>query len=386
MDLKALLRSAFALVSLPAAALIAADTAPIDAVEIDGEVASLSKQVSLDQPMVDGAVDPASYLGGDFVGGLLPPRQCCDPFWYAGAEVVFVDIDAKTGGSIILAQLDSTAPGVSTVGFRDGDGLNDTGYAPRLWVGRRLGDTWAVQGRYWNLSQNDAFRPAINPAIPPVGTNFATYTEADRLEAYTIDLDLVRSSYYEAWKFDTFVGARHASFGIDSQIHGFGVFTTGNFTNLFLANGSSFDGTGVTYGLAARRRLANTHAHLYVSARGAALSGQTDSYGRSAGTIASSPSAPLVGAATVTRANADADMYMAEIQLGIEWNYGLRSLPANFFFRTAYEYQDWNIKAPPTGGAGFGGTIGELTTSSFAAAGIGDMQLNGVAIATGLTW
>ncbi len=271
------------------------------------------------------------------------------------------------------------------MGFRDGDGLTDTGYAPRLWVGRRLGESWAVQGRYWNLSQNDARRPAINPAIPPVGTNFATYTEADRLEAYTIDLDVVRSSYYEVWKFDTFFGARHASFGIDSQLHGFGVFTTGNFTDLFLANGSSFDGTGVTYGLAARRRLANTHAHLYVSAarRFDGANRFVRSFG---GNDCKLANAPLVGAATVTRANADADMYMAEIQLGIEWNYRLRSLPANFFFRTAYEYQDWNIKAPPTGGAGFGGTIGEVTTSSFASAGIGDMQLNGVAIATGLTW
>ncbi len=384
MDLKSLLTSA--LVSLPMAVFAAADSPLAEAIKIEGEVALLSEQVSPNQPLLDAAVNPASYLGGDFIGGFLPPRKCCDPFWYAGAEIVFVDIDAKSGGSIILSQLDNTAPGVSTVGFRDGDGLSETGYAPRMWVGRRLGESWAVQGRYWNLSQNDSFTPAINPAIPPVGTNFATYTEADRLEAYTIDIDAVRSTYYNAWKFDTFVGARHASFGIDSQIHGFGVFTTGNFTNIFLANGSSFDGTGVTYGLAARRRLASTHAHLYVSARGAALTGQTDSYGRAAGTIASSPSAPLVGAATVTRNNADADLCMAEIQLGIEWNYGLRCLPANFFFRTAYEYQDWNIKGRPTGGAGFGGTIGELDTSSFAAAGIGDMQLNGVAIATGLTW
>jgi hypothetical protein len=116
------------------------------------------------------------------------------------------------------------------------------------------------------------------------------------------------------------------------------------------------------------------------------LSGHSDSYGRSAGAIASSPSSPLIGAATVTRNNADSDLYMFETQLGIEWNYGLRCLPANYFFRTAYEYQDWNIVGPPTGGAGFGGTIGELTTNSFSSAGLGDMQLHGIAFATGLTW
>ncbi len=103
MDLKALLRRRFAFASFPIAAFAATDSAPVDAIEIEGESVLLSEQVSLDQPMVDGAVDPASYLGGDFVGGLLPPRKCCDPFWYAGAEVVFVDIDAKTGGLITLA-------------------------------------------------------------------------------------------------------------------------------------------------------------------------------------------------------------------------------------------------------------------------------------------
>jgi hypothetical protein len=57
-----------------------------------------------------------------------------------------------------------------------------------------------------------------------------------------------------------------------------------------------------------------------------------------------------------------------------------------FFVRGGYEFQNWDIDAPPTGGAGFGGTIGELTTNSFASAGIGHMQLNGLSFATGLTW
>ena len=59
----------------------------------------------------------------------------------------------------------------------------------------------------------------------------------------------------------------------------------------------------------------------------------------------------------------------------------------NAFFRTAFEYQHWNINGLPTGGAGFGGTIGNLTTNSFASANArGDAQLYGVSIATGFTW
>ena len=38
------------------------------------------------------------------------------------------------------------------------------------------------------------------------------------------------------------------------------------------------------------------------------------------------------------------------------------------------------------GGAGFGGTIGELTTNSFASAGIGGAHLVGLSLGTGFTW
>jgi hypothetical protein len=64
----------------------------------------------------------------------------------------------------------------------------------------------------------------------------------------------------------------------------------------------------------------------------------------------------------------------------------LRFVPANAFFRTALEYQQWDIDGPPTGGAGFGGTIGELTTNSFASAGLGGANLVGLALGCGFTW
>jgi hypothetical protein len=116
------------------------------------------------------------------------------------------------------------------------------------------------------------------------------------------------------------------------------------------------------------------------------LWGRTDSFGSAAGTVASSPSAPLVGAATVTRNNAQSDLEILEAQIGVQWEFELRYFPATAFFRTAFEYQNWNITGPPTGGAGFGGTIGDLTTNSFASANLGDTHLKGASFATGFTW
>lgn len=56
------------------------------------------------------------------------------------------------------------------------------------------------------------------------------------------------------------------------------------------------------------------------------------------------------------------------------------------FFRAAVEYQMWDVDGPPTGGAGFGGTIGELTTNSFASAGLGGANMVGLALGAGFTW
>jgi hypothetical protein len=61
----------------------------------------------------------------------------------------------------------------------------------------------------------------------------------------------------------------------------------------------------------------------------------------------------------------------------------LTQIPATFFFRTSHELQNWDIDGKPTGGAGFGGTIGEKTNNSFASAGIGGMILQGVSLGTG---
>jgi hypothetical protein len=339
-----------------------------------------------DEVTIDPQVEPASV---DFAEGpgliestLLNPNR--EPFWFAGTEFTFVDVQAKTGGLITLSYDDATTGGTE-IAFRDGQGYDDYAVAPRLWLGRKFGEKWGVVGRYWHMSGNNTQFPALAPGVTPLPT-FGTYNEFNRMQAYTIDVEGIRTFRPGNWILDLSVGARHASYNSDSQIETFGVITTGNFANVALSNGCAFDGTGVTYALGGRRRIMDTHAHFFFTARGTRAEGESDSFGRSAGTVASSPSAPLVGAATVTRNDSDAVMNIGEFQVGVEWEYPLVCLPANFFFRTAYEYQYWNFEGRPTGGAGFGGTIGDLTTNSFASAGLGDMTLMGLSIGTGLTW
>ena len=99
---------------------------------------------------------------------------------------------------------------------------------------------------------------------------------------------------------------------------------------------------------------------------GVAVGRSPDYFSASAsGFIASSPSAPLVGAATVSRDGLEQTLYGYSIGGGLEVK-----VSRNFRLRTEYIYDDYgSFETKPIGGAGFGGTIGDLTTNSFVSTG-----------------
>jgi hypothetical protein len=338
-------------------------------------------------------VEESSYIEDSSVApvahhAVRAGRRQTGGFWFAGMETTMYNVNARSGGIITASFSDTTAPGVSTFATVDGNGVTDKfAIAPRIWGGRQFGEKWGIVGRYWEFEVTDINTPpAPNPNIPNTGSNFATIFETDRSHFRTADIELIRSFKPGKWKIDGTFGARHAHIGVRSDFLAFGVFTTGNFVNLTLQNGFYFDGEGGTSSINVRRQIGDSPFSFFSSFRGSYLGGHTTSFGRSDGTVASSPSAPLVGAATVTRADADAELDIWEYQVGLQLDLPLRAIPANAFFRCAFEYQNWDIDAPPTGGAGFGGTIGEITTNSFASAGIGHAYLTGLVIGTGLTW
>jgi hypothetical protein len=308
-----------------------------------------------------------------------------NPYFYGGVEMLFLDINADTGGRI-TASFDDTGTGGTEISFRTGTGVQDEfGIGSRFVIGRQISDSWGIAGRYFHLEDTETGFPRLTPGTTPLPT-FGTYTETDTLKMYAFDLEAVRSFNPGKTKIDYSFGGRQASLDVDSLFHAFGVITTGNFANLNLSNGCAFDGAGITSALNLRRQIGDSCAFVYVGARGSKMWGHSDSFGRAAGTVASSPSAPLVGAATVTRNNADADLVTWEAQTGVQFEFPLAMFPATAFFRVGAEYQDWDINGPPTGGAGFGGTIGTLTTNSFSSAGLGDTELMGGTVAMGFTW
>lgn len=348
-------------------------------VELPSIEQSLAAATTLDYTIEqDSAVDPVAFLHST---GMATRN----PYFYGGVEMLFLDINADTGGRI-TASFDDSGTAGTEISFRTGTGVQDEfGIGSRFVVGRQFSDKWGIAGRYFHLENYETGFPRLTPGTTPLPT-FGTYTETDTLKMYAFDLEAVRSFNPGKTKIDYSFGGRQASLDVDSLFHAFGVITTGNFANLNLSNGCAFDGAGITSALNFRRQISDSCAYFYVGARGSKMWGHSDSFGRAAGTVASSPSAPLVGAATVTRNNADADLVTWEAQTGVQFEFPLEMFPATAFFRVGAEYQDWDINGPPTGGAGFGGTIGTLTTNSFSAAGLGDTELVGGTVGMGFTW
>lgn len=331
------------------------------------------------QPLDDLPIS-SSYEGTEVI---------CTPtsYWFAGTEATFMSVNSATGGTITASFSDTTAPGVATTAFLDGRRVADFGVAPRLWIGRQLNENWGIRGSYFTVSANEARDPLLNPAIPTTGTNFATFTYVGNTRLASADIDLIRSFYIsDDWKLDIFGGVRHSSYDVASRLYSFGVFTTGNFINLNLENDYEFVGTGPTLGFNTRNRLWDSNVYFLWSARGSHLSGNTNMFARSAGTVASSPSAPLVGAATVSRNDTPTTVDIFETQVGLQYEFRVPETPVTCFFRTACEFQHWGFGNVNLGGAGFGGTIGELTTNSFASGGTGSATLIGLSVATGFTW
>lgn len=98
---------------------------------------------------------------------------------------------------------------------------------------------------------------------------------------------------------------------------------------------------------------------------GLAIGRSPDEIGASVlGFVASSPSAPIVGAATVRRSGMAKTIYGASIGGGLEMK-----VSENLRLRTEYMYDRYKSQDIAVGGAGFGGTIGEITTNSFVSPG-----------------
>jgi hypothetical protein len=287
---------------------------------------------------------------------------------YAALGLAQVKAEPDTGGVITLSFNDSGTAGTD-ISFTAGSGRNSNDYLPVLQLGGRVNVvdalTVGLTGQFYSFSDGLSAVPLLTPGTTPLAT-FGTYRETSlfKLDAR----DIAATAGYSRWGVtaEAVAGWRSGDFETRSEVEAFGVITTGHFANVALSNGASFAGDGPLFGLRLDYRLPSLPVRVVARYSYSKLDGQSDSFGRAVGTVASSPSAPLVGAATVTRNNAEAKMIVQDMEFGAQYEFELGGRSS--FLRASWMRAKWAIDGLPTGGAGFGGTIGTLTTNSFSSA------------------
>ncbi len=318
--------------------------------------------------------------------GASSPALSASPSWweridgYAMLGAASVRATPDTGGRITATFNDNGTAELDKSLLIEG-GRKSNAYLPAGTLGARFQQTedftWGLELEAFAFSDAFAGTARDAPGTTPL-TNFATYREESLFKLQ--GADVTATAGYTRWGItaEAQAGWGKGSYRTRSELYTFGVFTTGNFVNLNLSNGTAFKGDGLVYGLRLSYVMPRVPVSLFGRYKHSELKGETDSFGSSAGTVASSPSAPLVGAATVTRNDAKATGKREDLELGLQYDF-TRSSRINSFVRVSWTQSDLKISGRRTGGAGFGGTIGTLTTNSFATAGMsvdtGDPQV-----------
>lgn len=310
------------------------------------------------------------------VGGGPVAVSAEQPWWqridgYAMLGAASVRATPDSGGRITTTFNDSGTAELDKSLLIEGGRKSDA-YLPSGTLGARFQQTedfsWGLELEAFSFSDGFAGTALDAPGTTPL-TNFATYREESLFKLQ--GADITATAGYSRWGLtaEGQAGWGGGTFRARSELFSFGVFTTGNFVNLNLSNGTTFKGDGLVYGLRLQYAIPRLPVGLFGRYKNSKLKGETTAFGSSAGTVASSPSAPLVGAATVTRADAKATGTREDLEFGLQYDF-VPAARISSFVRLSWTQSDLKIRGLPTGGAGFGGTIGTLTTNSFSNAGM----------------
>lgn len=313
-------------------------------------------------------------------------QSCCRPsIVVVGTEFVFVspDVNGVPVGYLFedFGASTSTLIGPAT----DYASMDNFIAAPRIWMGIQ-GPCWGFEARYYHLRAGENAHDLYIPQ--PFATGDTGFNVDNILEAYYVDLELTRNFCLHGCKNQFAFGVRYGSLEHHESIYGWTDTTDGELMGTARRNREAH-GTGLTFGLNGRKPLfCNSCAHWFYSARGSVLWGPSASEVQTSATATASGAAAVI-AGTVEGASVvvNDDLFIAELQAGLQWDFALRCLPAKAFFRTAFEYQYWDASsgfANAGSFAGFGAPDFQVTTNADAPGLIVDFV--GLSIGTGFTW
>jgi hypothetical protein len=365
--------------------LVARDFTNIDLVQT-------AQQEQLTPPAT--APQPAPLATNGYNGAVYGDA-CCPPqrqlFWVSGVEATFLSPDLNNlGATFEIEEISDSRDDWFTSQSNDVDSLY---VAPRAWIGVQ-GCNWGANLRYWHLQAGEG---GYDPTISDVhgwdaGYPDAGYFTCSRLEAYTIDLELTRRfCVHDHWMQASF-GVRHAEIWHAESITGLADSTDGLLSGFAHADRNT-RGTGLVLGLYGRKPVFPCSCvHWFYNFRWSALWGPTETNSETFASVLVADENATATASSINGAltRVDDDLFIGEIQLGLEWNYALQCLPANAFCRFAVEYQRWYGGMGQTGALSFAGVTvdDEFTTLATTSAGAAapELDLIGFTLGAGLTW
>ena len=236
--------------------------------------------------------------------------------------------------------------------------------APRVTLGVQ-GCKWGLVTRYWYASPWASGFTSGDPSLAPAGVILF-----DDFRAYTLDLEVQRRGCIGNWTGYGLLGVRYAmvdndrslaavSIGADDTVH------TASYAS------QQFGGTGVTFGFWGIRPICcDSPLKYFVANRYSILWGNGDVATQTTATVMNANT----GFGTSTDgalATAQGDLFIAELQLGLQWDAQLQCFPGRAFVRTAMEFQYWDanvgiiansnsVASTPTGSATAAASAGDL--------------------------
>jgi hypothetical protein len=301
----------------------------------------------------------------------------CYPHWILGIETVWLSPQLQRR-AFAEYEIENA---VSYGEFHGGvpSGLFIT---PRITLGVQ-GECWGIQTRYWRMNE------VTEREYPGPGRDiFDNHSTCGLFKAETFDLELTRMFCWRDTTNQLSFGIRYAQLDQATSASATRVVDGALFTGSSFAR-NEFSGAGLTMGLAGLKPLQCRCFSLYYNARVSAI------WDNNAQSVVQTQSSVLTedaaaGTDNGAIARGDGTMYIAELQVGPQWNFKLCNNRADAFVRLALEYQYWSTQ--DTGGAAsvsdafVAGPGGSIFGHAVARAGDARTDLIGFNIATGFTW
>ncbi|MBM3999739.1 MAG: hypothetical protein FJ297_09415 [Planctomycetes bacterium] len=298
----------------------------------------------------------------------------------AGAEMTWLSADLN-GTPPALTFSDVSLP--SAVDF-GADAADVGSFRPgaRIWIGAQ-GATWGLVGRYWRFHHGAFHYDPATDFGSGSGSVLPAAAAIQRVDAYTLDLEVTRSWHPEVGRLEGGLGVRFASIDHDASIwaaNTIGGDEPSGLAGLF----REYRGTGITSGARGTQPfLGMQSVEWFWSGRTSALWGTARSRADAMTRIAT-PTGTLddTGGAS---AESDRAMFLGELQLGLQYSQRL-ACPASAFFRVTGEYQAWLALGDELLATASAADPGIAVLSATAAGGPIEAHLVGLSIGAGLLW